>query len=81
MQFRNTPKRYGWISISIHWISAITVIAMFALGLWMVDLTYYDEWYRTAPLLHKGVGVMLLLLTLFRLLWKWLNPKPQVGTT
>lgn len=80
MPYLNTPNRYGWISIGIHWISAITVIAMFALGLWMVDLTYYDEWYRTAPLIHKGIGVMLLLLTLFRLLWKWLNPKPEAIT-
>lgn len=76
MQYRNTQTGYGWISICIHWITAITVIGMFALGLWMVDLTYYDEWYRTAPLIHKGIGVMLLLLTLFRLVWKRMNPLP-----
>ena len=76
MQYRNTQKDYGWVSISIHWITAVTVFGMFALGLWMVDLTYYDEWYRTAPLIHKGIGVMLLLLTLFRLLWKRMNLRP-----
>lgn len=77
MQYRNTQNRYGWVSISIHWITAVTVIGMFVLGLWMVELTYYDEWYRTAPLIHKGIGVMLLLLTLFRLLWKRLNLRPD----
>ena len=76
MQYRNTQNGFGWVSISIHWITAVTVIGMFVLGLWMVELTYYDEWYRTAPLIHKGIGVMLLLLTLFRLLWKRLNLRP-----
>ena len=77
MQTRNTQLSYGWVSITIHWITAVTVFGMFVLGLWMVDLTYYDEWYRTAPLIHKGIGVMLLLLTLFRVLWKRVNPRPS----
>ncbi len=76
MQFCNTQSSYGLISIIIHWLTAVTVFGMFALGLWMVDLTYYDEWYRSAPLVHKGVGVMLLLVTLFRLLWRRLNISP-----
>lgn len=76
MQYRNTQSGFGWISIIVHWLTALIVFGMFALGLWMVDLTYYDEWYRTAPLIHKGIGVMLIFLTLFRLLWKWKNETP-----
>ncbi|EZJ43718.1 hypothetical protein AC93_1192 [Escherichia coli 2-005-03_S4_C2] len=49
MSFTNTPERYGVISAALHWISAIIVYGMFALGLWMVTLSYYDGWYHKAP--------------------------------
>ncbi|MEK8299934.1 hypothetical protein P2O60_04315, partial [Escherichia coli] len=45
MSFTNTPERYGVISAAFHWLSAIIVYGMFALGLWMVTLSYYDGWY------------------------------------
>ncbi len=39
MSFTNTPERYGVISAAFHWLSAIIVYGMFALGLWMVTLS------------------------------------------
>jgi len=73
---RNTTNSYGVITILVHWVSALAVIGLFAVGFWMVDLTYYSTWYKTAPHLHKSFGVLLLMLTLFRLIWRQLNPKP-----
>jgi cytochrome b561 len=77
MNLRNDGQRWGLVSVSIHWLTAIAVIGMFALGLWMVELTYYDQWYRQAPHVHKSIGVLLLLLTVTRLLWRWLNETPS----
>lgn len=74
--WRNTRERYGLVSIVLHWATALTIIALFAVGLWMVDLTYYDPWYNRAPDLHKATGVLLLLVILFRLLWRQGNPRP-----
>lgn len=74
----NTQHRYGLISIVLHWLSAIAVFGLFALGYWMVDLTYYSEWYRTAPHIHKSIGLILLGLTIFRLVWKLLTVKPKM---
>jgi cytochrome b561 len=76
MKLRNTEQRWGLVSVIIHWFTAIAVVGMFALGLWMVELTYYDHWYRQAPFIHKSIGVLLFLLTLARLLWRWSNPRP-----
>lgn len=73
---KNTTNSYGWISIIIHWLSALVVIGLFGVGFWMVDLNYYSEWYRTAPHYHKSVGILLAMLTLFRLAWKVYQPKP-----
>lgn len=69
---------YNKTAKTVHWISAIVVIGMFAVGLWMVDLTYYSEWYQIAPHWHKSIGILLALLTLFRLLWKAMTKSPSV---
>lgn len=74
--FKNTKLNYGLIAIACHWLSAVTVMGLFAVGVWMVELTYYSPWYKTAPHWHKSIGLLLLALTLFRLVWRLLNPQP-----
>ena len=74
--WRNTDQAYGIIAIALHWLVAIVVLGLFGLGLWMVNLTYYDTWYRTAPSIHKSVGVLLFLVMALRLLWRLVNPRP-----
>ena len=76
MQWRNSPSRYGAISICLHWLVALTVFGLFGLGFWMVDLDYYSQWYKRAPDLHKSVGLTLFALMLIRLLWRRLSPMP-----
>ncbi len=76
MQLLNSSNRYGLVSVLIHWLVALTVFALFGLGLWMTGLTYYSEWYRTAPALHKSVGVVLFTVMLLRVLWRFLTPQP-----
>lgn len=77
MCWRNSTKSWGLISVLIHWVSALVILGLFVLGLWMVELTYYDEWYRSAPYIHKSTGVTLLLLTLVRIFWKKTNTVPE----
>ncbi len=72
----NSKKSYGWVAITIHWLSAALVFGLFAVGYWMVDLDYYSNWYHTAPHYHQSVGLLLTLLTLVRLIWMLANPKP-----
>ncbi|RKF18477.1 cytochrome b [Alginatibacterium sediminis] len=73
MRLGNSESRYGLISQLFHWVFAITIIALFALGTYMVDLTYYDSWYQSAPWWHKSFGAILLLLVLPRFIWKALS--------
>lgn len=76
MQFSNTPQRYGVISAALHWLTAIVVYGMFALGLWMVTLSYYDGWYHKAPEIHKSIGVLLMMGLVIRLVWRVISPAP-----
>lgn len=75
--WRNTETHYGLVAIGIHWLMALVIPGLFALGLWMVDLTYYDAWYKRAPEIHRGIGVLLFLTLVFRAFWRGLNPKPR----
>lgn len=81
MQLLNSSNRYGWVSVAIHWLVALAVFALFALGLWMTGLSYYSEWYRTAPALHKSIGVTLFALMLLRVVWRLFTPKPASLST
>lgn len=75
VMLKNSTSGYGWISIAIHWLSALVIFGMFGLGLYMVDLTYYDDFYKTGPYIHKSIGILLALVMLGRLLWKVMGSK------
>jgi len=73
----NTENHYGLVTIVIHWLVAIAFFGLFALGFWMVELGYYDDWYRKAPELHKSVGVILIFVMLVRVFTKWFQVTPK----
>lgn len=71
-------KNYHPISRLLHWIGALTIFSMFVVGLWMVDLNYYSSWYKTAPLWHKSIGILLACVTVIRLILRLVTTAPQV---
>jgi len=77
MMLKNSTTRYGLIAKTIHWLVAVAVLGMFAVGVWMVGLSYYDDWYKDAPHYHKSVGMILVLVMLFRLVWRMVNVTPH----
>ena len=74
----NTREAYGWVAIGLHWLMALGIFALFALGVWMKTLDYYDPWYHEAPDLHQDFGMLLFGLLLLRLAWVWVNVKPAI---
>jgi cytochrome b561 len=77
MQVRNSSSKFGVVSIAVHWLVAGAVFSLFGLGYWMVDLSYYDDWYRTGPDIHRSIGILLLMVMLFRLGWRFFTPLPR----
>lgn len=75
-QNQSGQSRYNNLSISLHWLMALLVFGLFAVGFWMVDLTYYSSWYKTAPYWHKSVGIILAVLLIFRIFWRFKAGKP-----
>lgn len=73
---KNSNTSYGSISVVLHWIMAVILIALFAAGLYMTDLDYYDALYHIVPWWHKSFGLLVFALFILRLTWKLINPKP-----
>ena len=45
LPLKNDPRRYGLVSIALHWLMALPIFGLYFLGEYMVDLDYYDPWY------------------------------------
>ncbi|MDX8376971.1 MAG: cytochrome b [Mariprofundales bacterium] len=76
MQILNTHNSYGLFSVLLHWLMAVVILALFSLGVWMVELDYYDSWYHKAPDLHKSIGILLFFVLLLRMAWRWWSITP-----
>jgi cytochrome b561 len=81
MQWKSSPDRYGAAAIAIHWISALLILVMFALGLraaGTIDPAAKISLLRA----HAVIGSTVLVLTLVRIAW-WLfadtKPMPVAG--
>jgi len=77
LRLKNNEHSYGLVVILLHWLIAVCLIALFASGLWMTTLDYYDPWYHRAPALHISVGVVVTLLVLLRIFWSLFSQSPQ----
>jgi cytochrome b561 len=71
------PPGYGLLGILLHWITAVAVFGLFALGLWMVDLGYYHAWYNRAPDIHRSIGILLAILVIARIAWRMGTTLPE----
>ena len=76
INLRNSETEFGLVALVMHWLMAMLIVGLFGLGLWMVELDYYSEWYKTGPDIHRGFGVIVLFLLLFRLAFRLWNPPP-----
>ncbi|MDR9498179.1 MAG: cytochrome b [Hydrogenovibrio sp.] len=81
MSITNHSNQYGWLTIALHWVIALGVLGLFFLGLWMVTLDYYSNWYHQAPWIHKSVGIIVVSLMVLRWLWHRVSavPRPMDG--
>jgi len=73
---QQTENSYHGANKLLHWLMALIIFGLFGVGFWMVDLTYYSTWYKTAPHYHKSVGIVLALLLLVRLVVLFKKRKP-----
>ena len=70
MRLANTADEYGLISKLFHWSMALLMIAVYFLG---KNLENNYQYYYEILIIHNTLGLLILLLAIFRLSWKWIN--------
>lgn len=69
--------RYSAVAIALHWILAFAILGMIGLGWYMGDLpntaTNKGDLYQ----LHKSIGILILILTIARIIWRMINKPPE----
>lgn len=80
MPIRNTTARWGAIAQTFHWVIVVLIITQFVLisiegnlPLGLQKLIWLAR--------HKSVGITILGLAILRLIWRWLNPTPELPDT
>ena len=76
MALRDTTKGYSWLSIALHWVAAITVIAMYVIAEQAEELPKAES--REMMQLHISIGTALFLVLAFRILWRIFNTRPAL---
>ena len=76
-------KKYTLPAIISHWITAVLIVILFALGLYMVGLptdvvpSVRKPWFE----LHKSLGITVFIVLLIRIAWRVAHPPPAYPET
>lgn len=67
----DTQQKFSSITIALHWVIALSIIAMLGVGFYMSINEYYPlyDW-------HKSFGVLIFLVVLVRIWWRVKNGWP-----
>ena len=74
---RNTSSSWGSLARWFHWLLGAAIIGLIAFGWWMNHIPARPDrfFYRS---IHADIGYLVLLLMVFRLIWRGLNPTPAL---
>ena len=79
---RDSRDAWGSVTRALHWLMALSILAMFALGWTAVNLPMSPTKLELF-IWHKSIGLTLLALAVARLLWRLLTqtPAPPAGVS
>lgn len=76
----NSETSYGGVAKFFHWVTAVLILALIGLGVFMEGLpaatsaeAEYKSWFYS---LHKTIGVTLFAAALLRIVWALIQPHP-----
>jgi cytochrome b561 len=77
MTFRNTKRSWGSLSRALHWIIVLLIINQWIIAERAEDLPKGPALIQ-ALWWHKSFGITILMLAVIRLVWRWMNPVPDL---
>ena len=78
MQVFNSFGKYGLLAKLFHWITFVILILQIPFGFYLVGLEFSDRRIDLENI-HILIGIIVFYITLFRLIWKFLNSSPTDG--
>ena len=75
MKIFNSLNEYGLLAKLFHWITFLVLILQIPFGFYLVGLEFSDERIELENV-HILIGITIFYITLFRLMWKFINPNP-----
>lgn len=76
MTFRNTTRSWGAVTKALHWIIVLLIINQWLIAERAESLTGFAK--LKALGYHKSFGMTILMLAVIRLVWRWMNPVPDL---
>lgn len=73
---RSAVRRYGDVAVLFHWLIAFFIIGLLAIGKYMVSLEENDPVRFALTQWHKSFGLTVLLLSVLRLVWRFVHRPP-----
>jgi cytochrome b561 len=80
MQLRNTTLRWGALTQLFHWTIVALILVQWVLAEAAEDMPLGMEKFATLAR-HKSIGITIFALAILRLLWRWMNPTPELPAT
>ena len=80
MPLKNTESGYGAIAKLFHWLVALVMVGLLAVGLYMTSLGLADPQRYELTQVHKAVGFLVFIVIVARLLWRLTNRSPALPT-
>jgi cytochrome b561 len=74
---RNDATHWGWVSLVLHWVTVLLILALGLIGPWMTDLPSGLQKIQVYAL-HKSLGLTVLALTVLRLGWRLVAGAPPL---
>lgn len=71
------PRRYTRTATLLHWVLGLSLIGLFCVGLYMTGLPFSPQRLKLYNW-HKWAGVILLVLSALRLLWRAVHRPPAL---
>lgn len=69
-------RRYSDVAVLFHWLIAFFIIGLLAIGKYMVGLEENDPMRFALTQWHKSFGLTVLLLSVLRLVWRFIHRPP-----
>jgi cytochrome b561 len=77
LPIRNDASQWGWVSLTLHWVTVLMIIGLAIVGTQMDDLPTSLTKVKVYGL-HKSLGLTVLGLTALRLLWRLVAGAPAL---